>query len=421
MGTSAQAAGVRLTVILCEGERKVDVANRAIRREGRPHVIAVGTMTGCRGLPCDDSLRPLLGCAVQVWPDADAPEPGFPRGKGFAHMQGIAARLVALGGPAPAWITWPDAPAKGDIADYLLAGGTIAGIAAMVTPSASGEPKGPAEPQPAAPGKLVRRWPAPLDKAAYHGVLGKIAREMEPHIEADSSALLVNLVVAAGVALGRGARTWRSDVALGRGSHVQVGAKPHYAILYAVDVGQSGDNKGDAWWPIETLLQQVMRGSDGLPVRPHTTDGLSTGEGLLWQMRDERRETRPARNGKPAEEAVVDVGVADKRLLAFEAEFARVLATMYREGSTLSMTLRNLYDGAQVARSSPKGNPITATGVHFGLIAQITPEELRRKLHEVELFNGFGNRFLWVLTRRIHSRPNPPPYTPEKAKSHARR
>jgi hypothetical protein len=131
-------------------------------------------------------------------------------------------------------------------------------------------------------------------------------------------------------------------------------------------------------------------------------------------MRDERRELRQG------EEVIVDVGVTDKRLLAYEPEFARVLAVMYREGNTLSMVLRDLYDGANVARSSPKSNPITATGAHFGMIGQITPEELGRKLHEVELFNGFANRFLWILTRRQHSRPNPPAYTDEAAAKHAR-
>ncbi len=116
---------------------------------------------------------------------------------------------------------------------------------------------------------------------------------------------------------------------------------------------------------------------------------------------------------------IADAGVADKRLLAFEPEFARVLAVMYREGNTLSMILRDLYDGASKARSSPKANPILATGAHFGMIGQITPEELSRKRHEVELFNGFANRFLWILTKRKTSLPNPPAYTEAAAEEHA--
>jgi hypothetical protein len=79
---AARAAGTRLTVILCEGERKVDAANRAIAREGIQHLLAVGTMTGSAAIPCDDRLRPLLGCTVRLWPDNDAPKKRLPARRG---------------------------------------------------------------------------------------------------------------------------------------------------------------------------------------------------------------------------------------------------------------------------------------------------------------------------------------------------
>ncbi|HEX8729868.1 MAG TPA: hypothetical protein VF739_14645 [Ktedonobacterales bacterium] len=66
-----------------------------------------------------------------------------------------------------------------------------------------------------------------------------------------------------------------------------------------------------------------------------------------------------------------------------------MMAVMGRENNILSANLRRLYDSPAVERSSPKNNPIIVTGPHVGLIAQITPAELRRKLGEIELFNGF--------------------------------
>src|SRR5258708_6499110 len=294
--------------------------------------------------------------------------------------------------------------------DYFAAGGTVEGLAALIETPDIREEGGPRKSGATAPTAMptVRRWPEPLDKSAYYGVLGKIARELEPYIEADSAALLVNLVTAAGVAMGRG-------------PHMRVGAKRHYACNYVVNAGATGDNKSDGWWPIDALWERVPATveEDGLRLKPLTGGGMSTGEGLLWQVRDERRELRQGRRGEPAEEVIADAGVADKRLLAFEPEFARVLAVMYREGNTLSMILRDLYDGASKARSSPKANPILATGAHFGLIGQITPEELTRKRHEVELFNGFANRFLWILTKRKTSLPNPPAYAEAAAEEDA--
>jgi hypothetical protein len=254
-------------------------------------------------------------------------------------------------------------------------------------------------------------WPAPLADAAYYGDLGTIAREMEPYIEADSAALLVNLILTAGVAMGHG-------------PHLQVGAGQHTAD-YGATIGESGDNKADSYWPIGVLLEHVTAKVDAeapgdrLPLRPQRTGGLSTGEGALQLVRDARSEWRRDKDHDEWVEEEVDPGVKDKRLLVVEGEFARLLAVMARQDNTLSMVLRQLHDGDHEVRSSPKVNAIVATDPHVGLIGMITPNELARKLHEVELFNGFANRFMWVLTHRIKSLPKPPAYTSAIVERHA--
>ena len=174
----------------------------------------------------------------------------------------------------------------------------------------------------AAPRTRARPWPKPLDAAAYYGPLGKIARGMEPYVEAEGAALLINLVITAGIALGRE-------------PYVHTGAQKQRANLYAVVVGETGDGKSDSSSPIAALLADVDAGD-----KPVTWDGMSTGEGLLWQDRDERRETRTDKKTGVREEIIADDGVSDKRLLAIETEFARVMAVMYREGNTLSPVLR---------------------------------------------------------------------------------
>ena len=66
----------------------------------------------------------------------------------------------------------------------------------------------------------------------------------------------------------------------------------------------------------------------GFPARVHA--GLSTGEGLIWAVRDP---------------SGPDPGAADKRLLAVETEFASVLKATGRYMGTLSPVLRNAWDG----------------------------------------------------------------------------
>jgi len=253
----------------------------------------------------------------------------------------------------------------------------------------------------------ARAWPAPMADAAYYGVLGTIAREIEPFIEADSAALLVNLLAATGVAIGSGPY-------LQRGVHIQ------RAVLNVANVGETSGGKSDSTAPLRLLFHEVAnpREADGeavadfatLVARVPTLSGLSTGEGLLWPIRDERRTQKQNKKTHQLED-VVEPGVTDKRFLVMEAEFARVFAVMGREGNTLDAIIRELYDCLPTVRSSPKGDPIVVTNPHVGMIVQITPSELARRMPDTFLTNGFTNRFSWTLTHRIHSLPNPPDYS----------
>src|SRR5437868_8098559 len=48
-------------------------------------------------------------------------------------------------------------------------------------------------------------WPTPPAPAAYHELLGEIVTRIAPHTEADPVAILTQLLVAFGAAVGRGA------------------------------------------------------------------------------------------------------------------------------------------------------------------------------------------------------------------------
>ena len=104
----------------------------------------------------------------------------------------------------------------------------------------------------------------------------------------------------------------------------------------------------------------------------------------------------------------VDDGVTDKRLWIIDEEFSGALAATKREGNTLSTILRCAWDNGSLEPLT-KQDKISATGAHIGVTTHITIHELRRKLEEVEAFNGFSNRFLWVCARRTKLVPLPEP------------
>ena len=223
--------------------------------------------------------------------------------------------------------------------------------------------------------------PAP---EAFRGLLGELVAALDPHTEGDPVAILVQALAAFGSVVGRSAYFVADGTA-------------HFTNLFAVLVAASSKGrKGTAWSHVRNVFTSVDS-------TWRIVSGLSSGEGLIWHVRDAHYvEKEIRRQGKATgerETVLEDAGIEDKRLFVAEPEFARVLRVGEREGATLSPVLREAWDSGNLA-SLTRNSPAKATGAHVSLIGHITAEELRRYLTATEAGNGFGNRFLWVCARR---------------------
>ena len=234
-------------------------------------------------------------------------------------------------------------------------------------------------PQPDSRAIVPIPWPAPPTKAAYCGLAGEIVRAIEPHSESDPVALLVQLLVGFGNIIGRGAC-------------YRVEADWHYTNLNAILVGDSSKaRKGTSWGYITRLLKEVDPNWASRCVQ----SGLSSGEGLIWAVRDPSERTEQVGRHR----AAPDAGIADKRLLVVETEFAKTLKLMGREGNILSTVIRQAWDSGDLSTLT-KNSPAKATGAHISILGHITAQELRRYLNETEQANGFGNRNVWTCVKR---------------------
>jgi hypothetical protein len=236
---------------------------------------------------------------------------------------------------------------------------------------------------PIAPG--ANGWPAPLAGEAFHGLAGDVVNVLSPASEADPAALLLQLLVAFG------------NLA-GRGPHFEVEADRHHANEFLVLIGRtSKGRKGTSWGQ---TLRPLAPAGEGW-AQHCVQGGLSSGEGLIWAVRDPivRREKSKLKGETGYVEVEADPGVADKRLLVFEPEFANVLKQTERQGNVLSAVLRQAWDRGDL-HTLVKNNPARATGAHVSIVGHITAEELRRYLSATEAANGFGNRFLWACVDR---------------------
>lgn len=211
-----------------------------------------------------------------------------------------------------------------------------------------------------------------LGEDAFHGVAGEIARAIEPLTESDTAAVLVQTLVLFGALVGRGA-------------YYSVEADKHHCNLFMLLIGGTGKSRKG------TSLGQVRSIFELCTDRAREISGLSTGEGVKYQLRDAG--PRPGKNSE------WDEGVADKRIVVVEPEFAGILKVASRPGSTLSTTLRNAWDSGNLATLT-RVDPIVVTGAHIAIIGHITARELIAGLSDIDASNGFINRFLLLCTRR---------------------
>jgi hypothetical protein len=217
-------------------------------------------------------------------------------------------------------------------------------------------------------------WPI-LDPAALYGLAGDIVQTLEPLTEADPVGMLVQAIA-------------EFSCAIGPNSRVKLDGASNPLLFYAVLVGgTSKGRKGTANKRIEATFKQAIPGW----TRGDTRGNLSSGEGLVHAVRD----------GKGN-----DPGVEDKRLFLVQSEFGSMLTVMAREGNSLSGVIRDAWDGADLAPMT-KSAPIKSTGPHIVIVGHVTEEDLLRHLKMTDMWNGFANRFVWVMVKRYKLVPFP--------------
>jgi hypothetical protein len=354
-----QVRGLKGQLWIVEGEKKAD----ALVSQGKCAVSLPGVWGWKKnGLPLPDwDLIRLVGREVLVAFDSDA--------KRKVQVQRALWALASYLEGRGALVKIVELPDKADgskqgVDDFLAAGGTVEELLGFSKDFNGLEVRDP-------------KWPA-MAEEAYHGLAGEIVRAITPNTESDPAGLLAMLLSVIGGVIGRGA-------------HFKVEEDRHFCKINVVLVGEtSKGRKGTA----QNRINRLMRLADLGWYEDCITTGLSSGEGVIHRLRD------PVYvEGKDGDLQLKDPGIEDKRLLIEEPEFASPLTVMRREGNTLSMVIRNLWDDRPLEILN-KNSHEKATDTHASIIGHVTKKELLRHLNEEKLGGGIGNRFMFVLVKR---------------------
>jgi Protein of unknown function (DUF3987) len=196
--------------------------------------------------------------------------------------------------------------------------------------------------------------------AAFTGLAGDVVDVLSPHTEADDMALLMTFLVAFGAAVGPG-------------PHAAAGGAAHPARLNVVLVGRSSRaRKGTSLAAVRPVFDLAAPG-----FRQRVVGGLASGPGLVAEL---------AGRGEGL----------DRSILVVESEFGRVLRVAARDAS-LSALIREAWDGGVLAVLT-RSKPLSADGASVSILGHVTVAELGKRLSDVEIAGGTGNRclFCWV-------------------------
>lgn len=348
------------TIYLTEGEKDAD----ALCKRGFTATTNAGGADKWRS----EYNQYFAGGAVVVLPDNDTP--------GKHHAESIKAALTGIAASVRV-LELPNIPEKGDVSDWLVRGGTTAQLIALVETLSTPKQEDTSQSSQISDTDTdsgLARVPL-LDLTALHGPIGEWVRTVAPETEASVAALLFSALVGVGVLIGRSPM-------------VMLDGARHGVNLFLLLIGPTANGrKGTAVAHVRRMLREI----DPDFATKNIAAGLTSGEGIIHVIRDPIPKEPGEKGGDP--------GVIDKRILVVEQEFGGVMKKMPREGNSLSSVIREAWDGYSL-RTLTKGHPETATDPHVGIIGQITAEELRHRLEEAEMTNGFVNRFLLAHSER---------------------
>jgi hypothetical protein len=220
--------------------------------------------------------------------------------------------------------------------------------------------------------------------AALFGVTGDIIRKLHPQTESHPAGNLLDLLISIGSIIGRG-------------PHFVIESTQHHTNEFGVRVGKTSKaRKGTGGNRIRDILKQVDSEWD---LRCNA-GGIGSGEMVVHRIRDDRI----TKNRKGEE--CFEHGVSDKRLHISEGEFASILVLQNKKDSSLSVKIRDGWDG-KALRNETKGEGIEmCRKPHVSIMADTTAADIGALVSDKDKKNGWVNRFLFCAVERTKLLPH---------------
>lgn len=210
--------------------------------------------------------------------------------------------------------------------------------------------------------------PAPV---AFEGLIGELVDDLADGTDASLVGLLGSTIAYAGALVPGYAYFHRIQT-----------SSPFVALVGESSIGRKGTAMTRVMDAMANALEQAT-------VHRVVMDGINSGEGLVASLHY-RREHYP-------QEPTVG--------LVFEEEYASLIASRGRDGSTLDPKMRQAFDGGPMSNRKSGETKTVMPPYWLPALIGITPVELRRRLEPGALQSGSANRWLYLPVTRRETNP----------------
>lgn len=224
-------------------------------------------------------------------------------------------------------------------------------------------------------------FPAAPDPVVFDGLLGELTDDLAGGTDASLVGLLGALIAFSGALVPGSAYFHRKQT-----------SSPFVALVGESSIGRKGT-------AMTRVMDAMSHALETTTVHRVVMDGVNSGEGLVSSLHYKREHY-------PQEPTVA---------LVFEEEYATLLASRGRDGSTLDPKMRQAFDGGPLSNRKAGETKTVMPDYWLPALIGITPVELRQRLEPGALQSGSANRWLYLpVTRRVVEPTNASPaFAPE--------
>jgi hypothetical protein len=205
-------------------------------------------------------------------------------------------------------------------------------------------------------------FPEHPDPVAFDGLLGGMVGDLSSGTDASEVGLLGSLIAFTGALVPGQAYFHRLQT-----------SSPYIALVGESSIGRKGTAMTRVMDAMGEALQIVT-------VNRAVLDGMNSGEGLVSSLYYKKEHF-------PYEPCVG---------LVFEEEYASLLASRGRDGSTLDPKMRQAFDGGPLSNRKAGESKTVVPPYWLPALIGITPVELRARLEPGALQSGSANRWLYL-------------------------